>query len=52
MDDATFIRMMRENNPRAFEYLRESLNETIRAGKRPMEETFISMKKPETGDEE
>ena len=52
MDDATFIRMMRENNPRAFEYLRESLNETIRAGQRPMEETFISMKKPETGDEE
>ena len=46
MDDETFFRMMRQNNPRMFEYVRETLNEGIRRGyapEAPKEENFLSM---------
>lgn len=37
MDDETFLRMMKENNPQMFAYIRESLNASIRAGTAPDE---------------
>ena len=51
MDERTFFRMMRENNPRMFEYIREKVNSQIREGnipREPEEETFLDMK----GDQE
>ena len=38
MDDETFLRMMKENNPQMFSYIREQLNAAIRAGTAPDEE--------------
>jgi len=46
MDDATFFRMMKQNNPRMFDYVRERVNAQIRAGlapKEPAEENFLEM---------
>jgi len=46
MDDKTFFRMMKDNNPRMFDYIREKVNEQIREGIAPREpemETFLSM---------
>lgn len=46
MDDRTFFAMMKENNPRMFEYVREKVNEEIRRGNTPSEpedETFLTM---------
>lgn len=37
MDDQTFFRMMRQNNPRMFEYIREKVNQQIREGNAPRE---------------
>ena len=37
MDDPTFFRMMKENNPRMFEFVREKVNEQIRKGAAPKE---------------
>ena len=51
MDDATFFRMMRQNNPAMFAYVRETINEGIRRGeapKLPEEENFMTMKKKES----
>lgn len=46
MDDETFFRMMKENNPRMFEQLREGLNKQIRDGlapREPAERNFLNM---------
>ena len=50
MDDRTFLSMMKNNNPRMFDFIREKVNATIREGTRPAaprEENFMSMKKAE-----
>jgi|TARA_R100000482_G_C5106603_1_gene138332 hypothetical protein len=47
MDDTTFFRMMRDNNPRMFEFVREKVNAEIRKGSRPLEPregNFLDMK--------
>lgn len=47
MDDRTFLRMMKDNNPRMFDYVREKVNADIRQGMRPRqpeEANFLSMK--------
>lgn len=47
MDDVTFFQMMRQNNPRMFEYVRENINSQIRAGsvpQQPKDENFLTMK--------
>jgi hypothetical protein len=47
MDDKTFFRMMQDNNPEMFNYVRETINSGIRKGysnKPPEEENFMSMK--------
>ena len=47
MDDPTFFRMMKENNPRMFEYVREKINEEIRRGAAPKqapEDNFLNRK--------
>ena len=46
MDDETFFRMMKENNPRMFEQLREEMNKQIRDGmapREPVERNFLNM---------
>lgn len=44
MDDRTFFRMMRQNNPRMFEYVREKMNAQIRQGMAPKEAAnFLDM---------
>ena len=46
MDDTTFFRMMKDNNPRMFEFIRENINESIREGNtpsEPKEENFLTM---------
>jgi hypothetical protein len=48
MDDRTFFRMMRQNNPAMFAYVSETINEGIREGRTPQppkEENFMTMKK-------
>ena len=35
MDDETFFRMMKQNNPRMFEFVQESINSKIRLGMMP-----------------
>jgi len=55
MDDKTFFTMMRDNNPRMFEFIRENVNESIREGNvpsEPTEENFITMDTPERPDVE
>ena len=50
MDDQTFFSMMKENNPRMFEFIRENVNESIRQGNipsEPREENFMTMDIPE-----
>lgn len=47
MDDETFARMMKENNPQMFQYIRENLNAAIRAGSAPQEPNFMSMRRDE-----
>jgi len=50
MDDATFFRMMKQNNPRMFDYVRERINSQIRAGlapKEPEEANFLDMEEAE-----
>ena len=37
MDDETFFRMMKTNNPRMFEFVQENLNAAYRAGTQPPE---------------
>ena len=47
MDDRTFYSMMKENNPRMFDYVREKVNEQIRQGnapRQPEEENFLNAK--------
>jgi len=47
MDDRTFYSMMKENNPRMFDYIREKVNEQIRQGnapQQPEEENFLNAK--------
>jgi len=51
MDDKTFFRMMRQNNPAMFAYVSETINEGIRKGRTPeppQEENFMTMKKKES----
>ncbi len=43
MDDQTLISMMKENNPKMFEYIRENLNAAIREGNAPKEPSFMDM---------
>lgn len=55
MDDKTFFSMMRDNNPRMFEFIRENVNESIRQGNmpsEPREENFMTMDMPEPQEEE
>ena len=44
MNDETFFKMMRQNNPEMFNYVRETINEGIRRGIMPQEENFIDRK--------
>lgn len=47
MDDRKFLSMMKQNNPRMFEFLREKVNADIRKGmqpREPREENFLDMK--------
>ena len=37
MDDETFFRMMKDNNPQMFSYIQEAVNAGIRAGVTPQE---------------
>ena len=37
MDDETFFRMMKQNNPRMFDFVREKVNQQIREGNAPKE---------------
>ena len=49
MDDETFFSMMKDNNPRMFEFIRENVNESIRQGNmpsEPTEENFMTMDAP------
>jgi len=49
MDDKTFFTMMKDNNPRMFEFIRENVNESIREGNmpsEPTEENFMTMDAP------
>ena len=49
MDDKTFFTMMKDNNPRMFEFIRENVNESIREGNmpsEPTEENFMRMDAP------
>ena len=49
MDDETFFSMMKDNNPRMFEFIRENVNESIREGNmpsEPTEENFMTMEMP------
>tara|TARA_R110000823_G_scaffold190615_2_gene322198 strand:+ start:227 stop:877 length:651 start_codon:yes stop_codon:yes gene_type:complete len=46
MDDKSFFSMMKQNNPRMFEFIRENVNESIREGNLPEEEeesNFMNM---------
>jgi hypothetical protein len=50
MDDETFFRMMKQNNPSMFAYVNEQINEAIRKGytpKEPEAESFMNMKRTE-----
>jgi len=50
MDDKTFFTMMKQNNPRMFEFIRENVNESIREGNMPSEpeeQNFMTMDIPE-----
>ena len=51
MDDDTFMQMMKDNNPKMFDYIRESVNEGIRAGKnlKKPDESFMDL---DEGDQE
>jgi len=49
MSDETFFSMMKDNNPRMFEFIRENVNESIREGNmpsEPTEENFMTMDAP------
>jgi hypothetical protein len=55
MDDQTFFSMMKQNNPRMFEFIRENVNESIRQGNmpsEPQEQNFMTMDMPEPQEEE
>ena len=48
MDDETFYRMMKKNNPTMFAYISEQINEGLREGyapQEPEEENFMTIKK-------
>jgi len=50
MDDKTFFRMLKENNPNMFAYVQEQVNRAIRKGmgpKPPEEENFLNAEKGE-----
>ena len=50
MDDKTFFRMMRQNNPAMFAYVNEQINEQIRQGyipEEPAPESFMNMERME-----
>lgn len=50
MDDDTFFRMMKENNPRMFTYIQEQVNRQIREGyspKPPEPENFLNTERTE-----
>ena len=42
MDDKTFFRMLKRNNPSMFSFIKENINETIREGNKPPEENFLN----------
>ena len=44
--------MIRKNNPRMFEYIRENVNEALREGDTPLEENFLNMQPTATEEEE
>ena len=42
MDDKTFFKMLKMNNPRMFSFIKENINESIREGNEPLEENFLN----------
>ena len=52
MSDESFFDMIRKNNPRMFEFIRENVNEAIREGDTPLEENFLNMQPTATEEEE
>lgn len=52
MSDESFFKMIKTNNPRMFEYIRENINEAIREGDQPLEENFLNMQPTVTEEEE
>ena len=50
MDDETFFRMMKRNNPSMFSFIKEEINKGIREGTMPeevTEENFLSQREAE-----
>jgi len=45
MDDETFLRMMKRNNPSMFRFIKEQVNKGIREGSSPRPENFLNAKK-------
>ena len=52
MSDESFFRMIKTNNPRMFEFIKENINESIREGDRPLEDNFLNMQPTITEEEE
>ena len=55
MDDKNFFNMIKINNPRMFEYIRENVNQAIREGNEPTpesEENFLNMNLTKESEEE
>lgn len=50
MNDKTFMRLMKDNNPKMFGFIREGLNLALRegSGKTPQEENFLSDRETKT----
>ena len=46
------LRMIKTNNPRMFEFIKENINESIREGDRCLEENFLNMQPTVTEEEE
>ena len=42
MDDKTFFKMIKTNNPRMFAFIKENVNQSIREGNKPLEENFLN----------
>ena len=52
MSDESFFSMIKANNPRMFEFIKENINEAIREGNKPLEDNFLNMQPTITEEEE